>query len=89
MKGSFHRDRECLSYTVRKFNFFASGGGSPLYPEILQYFTMIPRRPWIIVGGGGFEPGTSAPEVWRANVVFTNKRSQAKVYTVYFGISSV
>ena len=25
----------------------------------------------------------------RDNVVFTNKRSQAKVYTVYFGISSV
>ena len=25
----------------------------------------------------------------RDNVVFMNKRSQAKVYTVYFGISSV
>ena len=46
--------------------FLASGGGSPLYPEILQYFTMILQRPRIIVGDAGFKPRTSAPEVWRA-----------------------
>ena len=46
--------------------FLASGGGSPLYPEFLQYYTMILQRPRIIVGDAGFEPGTSAPEVWRA-----------------------
>ena len=46
--------------------FWASGGGSPLYPEILQYYTMILQRIRIIVVDAGFEPGTSAPEVWRA-----------------------
>ena len=40
--------------------FLASGGGSPLYPEILQYYTMILQRIRIIVGDAGFEPGTSA-----------------------------
>ena len=49
-----------------KLYFFASGGGyHPLYPESLQYYT-IPQRPLIIVGDAGFEPGTSAPEVWPA-----------------------
>ena len=43
----------------------ASGGGSPLYPEILQYCTMILQRIRIIVVDAGFEPGTSATEVWR------------------------
>ena len=43
----------------------ASGGGSPLYPEILQYCTMILQRIRIIVVDAGFEPGTSAIEVWR------------------------
>ena len=47
--------------------FLASGGGSPLYPEILQYYTMILQRIRIIVVDAGFEPGTSALEVWRAN----------------------
>ena len=37
----------------------ASGGGFPLYPEILQYYTMILQRHRIIVGDAGFEPGTS------------------------------
>ena len=46
--------------------FLASGGGSPLYPEILQYYTMILQRIRIIVVDAGFEPETSAPEVWRA-----------------------
>ena len=46
--------------------FMASGGGSPLYPEILQYCTMILQRIRIIVVDAGFEPGTSAPEVWCA-----------------------
>ena len=36
---------------------------SHLYPEFLQYDTMILLRPRIIVGDAGFEPGT---EVWRA-----------------------
>ena len=43
----------------------ASGGGSPLYPEFLQYYTVI------IVGNAGYEPGTSASEVWRATKVAT------------------
>ena len=46
--------------------FLALGGGFPLYPEFLQYDTMILHRPRIIVGDAGFEPGTSASEVWRA-----------------------
>ena len=46
--------------------FLASGGGSPLYPGILQYNTMTPQRIRIIAVDAGFEPGTSAPEVWRA-----------------------
>ena len=46
--------------------FFASGGGSPLYPEFLLYETMILQRSRIIEGDAGFEPGTSASEVWRA-----------------------
>ena len=40
--------------------FLASGGGFPLY------YTMILQRPRIIVGDSGFEPETSAPEVWGA-----------------------
>ena len=35
--------------------FLASGGGSPLYPEILQYYTMIQQRIRIIVVDAGFE----------------------------------
>ena len=46
--------------------FLVPGGGSPLYPENLQYYTMILQRIRIIVVDAGFEPGTSAPEVWRA-----------------------
>ena len=38
--------------------FLASGGGSPLYPEILQYNTMILQRIRIIAVDAGFEPGT-------------------------------
>ena len=34
--------------------FLASGGGSPLYPEFLQYYTMILQRPRIVVGDAGF-----------------------------------
>ena len=61
-----------ISRTSEKIFFFflyiflASGGGSPLYPEILQYYTMILQRIRIIVVDAGVEPGTSAPEVWRA-----------------------
>ena len=51
--------------SAEKENFFVSGGVFPLFPEILQYYTMIPQRPRIIVGDSGYEPGTSAPEVWR------------------------
>ena len=36
----------------------ASGGGCPLYPEFLQYYTMFLQRPRNIVGDAGFEPGT-------------------------------
>ena len=53
--------------------FFASVGGSPLDPEFLQYYTMILQRPRVIVGDAGYEPGTSASEVWRAtNVAITS-----------------
>ena len=34
--------------------------------RFLQYFTMILQRIRIIVVDAGFEPGTSAPEVWCA-----------------------
>ena len=34
--------------------------------RFLQYYTMILQRPRIIVRYAGFEPGISAPEVWRA-----------------------
>ena len=46
--------------------FLALGGGSPLYPQILQYYTMILQRIRIYAVDAGVEPGTSAPEVWRA-----------------------
>ena len=46
--------------------FLASDGGSPLYLETLQYYTMILQRHRIIVGETRFETGTSAPEVWCA-----------------------
>ena len=36
----------------------------PPLPWDLQYYTMILQLPRIIVGDAGFEPGTSAPEVW-------------------------
>ena len=39
---------------------------SPLLPEILQFYTMILQRLRIIVEDAGFEPWTSAPEVWCA-----------------------
>ena len=47
--------------------FFGLRWRFPSLPEILQYlyYTMILQRPRIIVGDAGFEPGTSAPEVWR------------------------
>ena len=59
--------------------FLASGGGSPLYPEILQYYTMILQRIRIIVVDAGFEPGTSAPEVWRA----TNEPPHLQRHHIY------
>ena len=46
--------------------FFASWVGFPLYPEILYFITIILQRIRIIVGDAGFEPKTSAPEVWCA-----------------------
>ena len=55
--------------------FFASGVGSPLYPEILQYYTMILQRPRIIVGDAELEPGPFAPEVWRATKWATTSHS--------------
>ena len=58
----------CSEYTLKvDFFFLASGGGSPLYPETLQYITMILQRIRIIAVDAGFETGTSAPEVWRAS----------------------
>ena len=46
--------------------FFASWVGFPLFPEILYFITIILQRIRIIVGDAGFEPKTSAPEVWCA-----------------------
>ena len=46
-------------FKKKKDFFFASLVGFPLYPEILQYYTMILQRHRIIVGDAGFEPGTS------------------------------
>ena len=48
----------CLTFFFFVY-FLASGGGSPLYPEILQYYSMILQRSRIIVGDAGFEPETS------------------------------
>ena len=49
--------------------FFASWVGFPLFPEILYFITIILQRIRIIVGDAGFEPKTSAPEVWCATNV--------------------
>ena len=52
--------------TFFKHPFFASGVGAPIYSEFKHYYTMILQRITIIVGGDGFEAGTSAQEVWCA-----------------------
>ena len=57
--------------------YVASGGGFPPFPEILLYYTMILQCPRIIVVEAGFEPGTSAPEVWRA----TNEPPHLCIFT--------
>ena len=65
----FVEGRGCSVCSLKLFLFYiflAPGGGSPLYPEILQYNTMILQCIRIIVVDAGFEPRTSAPEVWRA-----------------------
>ena len=46
--------------------FFALVVGFPLYYEIFYFITMILQRIKIIMGDAGFDPGTSAPEVWCA-----------------------
>ena len=53
-------NRKESKYIFFLYIFLASGGGFPLY------YTMILQRPRIIVGDSGFEPETSAPEVWGA-----------------------
>ena len=58
----------CISYFFKDL-FFLSGRFPSLHWDFLHYFTMILQRIRIIVGDAGFEPGTSAPEVWCA----TNK----------------
>ena len=45
-------------YFSDKFNFFW------FTRDVLHYLTMILQRILIIVEDVGFEPGTSAPEVW-------------------------
>ena len=47
---------------------FCLRGRFPSLPSVLQYYTMILalQRIIIIVGDAGFEPKTSAPEVWCA-----------------------
>ena len=69
-----------ITHSQLRTNFFfvyflSSGGGSPLYPELLQYNTMILQRIRIIVFDAGFEPEISAPEVWCA----TNEPSHLKL----------
>ena len=65
---------DCVQTTTKRRHFhtkffvvyiLASGGSSLLYPEILQYYTMILQRPWIIMGDAGFEPGTPARSLAR------------------------
>ena len=62
----YHFPVQLFLYYFLLYIFLASGGGSPLYLEILQYNIMILQRIRIIAVDAGFEPGTSAPEVWRA-----------------------
>ena len=48
-------------------SFFCLRGRFPFLPwDFLYFITMILQRIRIIVGDAGFEPGTSAPEVWCA-----------------------
>ena len=49
------------SRTFLLYIVFASSGGLSLYPQILQYYTMILQRTRIMVGDAGFDSGTSAP----------------------------
>ena len=46
--------------------FCLSGRLPSLHRVFLHYYTVILQRIRIIVGDAGFEPGTSAPEVWCA-----------------------
>ena len=39
----------------------APGLGSPIWLEILQYYTMILQHPRVMEGDAGFKPRTSAP----------------------------
>ena len=50
-----------------------------LYPEILQYYTMILQCPRIIMRYAGFEPETFAPEVWCA----TNSQHFSDVIRIF------
>ena len=52
----------------------------PFPEEILKYYTMILQRPRIIVEDAGFEPGTSAPEVWRATFSYAIRYCMAFSY---------
>ena len=60
--------RPCLlSQYFFYISFFCLRGRFPSLPwDFLLYFTMILQRIRIIVVDAGFEPGTSAPEVWCA-----------------------
>ena len=64
-----HRDTDQITIVIFFvcLYFFYLGGGFPLYPEILQYYTIFLQRIRIIVVDAGFEPGTSATEVWRTS----------------------
>ena len=49
---------------------FCLRGRFPSLPSVfLRYYTMILQRIRILVGYAGFEPGTSAPEIWCASKV--------------------
>ena len=59
---------EKVSATFVQYIFCLRGQFPSLYPQLysVHYITMILQRIKIVVGDAGFDPGTSAPEVWWA-----------------------
>ena len=73
------RIKEAISFFLLFLDLFLPQGYSrfpSLSWDFLLYFTMILQRIKIIVVDAGFEPGTSAPEVWCA----TNEPPHSRSY---------